>query len=93
MAVYGLKHATNQMKYGHMNYVLDWRENLKDVTVNPPDRHVALEIIKKSMPDDLAFEIWFESIYRLRKANKHAEYEKAIFDKLAEIKQENKEQK
>ncbi len=83
--VYRLKHATNRMKYQHMQDVLEWRANLNDVITNPPDRHVALETIQTVMGMD--FEDWYQGVYSLRKANKHTEYEQAIFAKLAELTQ------
>lgn len=78
--VYGLKHATPRMKYQHMNMVLDFRANLAELKANPPDRHVMLEEIRKRMGGD--FYEWFADIYRLRSANRQAEYEQAILKKL-----------
>lgn len=85
MSVYGLKHATPKMKYQHMNYVMDWRADLKDLQASPPDRHVALERIKMLMADSLAFNTWYDQVYKLRRANKHEEYEQVIFARLAEL--------
>jgi len=83
--VYRLKHATNRMKYQHMQDVMAWKAEIRDLAANPPDRHVALDIIKRIMGDDYEFGRWFDSVYRLRKASKQAEYEAAIYAKLAEI--------
>jgi hypothetical protein len=85
MSVYGLKQATPRMKYQHMNYMLDWRADLKDLQASPPDRHIALERIKKLMADSLAFNTWYDQVYKLRRVGKADDYEQAIFAMLAEL--------
>ena len=83
--VHGLRNTTPRMKYLHMNRVMAERQDLRDLAANPPDRHVALDIIKRSMGDDYEFGRWYDAVYRLRKASQQAEYEAAIFAKLAEV--------
>lgn len=83
MAVYHLKHATPRMKYLHMRNVMEFRADLKDTQLNPPDRHVALADIKEMMGSD--FHAWYDEVYKLRAANQEEEYESAIFEKLYQL--------
>ncbi len=85
--VYGLKYSTDRMQYQHMNFVMEWRQNLDDLRANPDGRHVALELIKKAMGDAYQFNSWYSQTYELRRTGKQTEYEAAIFAKLAEIQQ------
>lgn len=81
--VYHLKHATPKMKYQHMKNVMEFRADLKDKQLNPPDRHIALADIKEMMGSD--FHAWYDEIYKLRAANKDTEYEAAIFERLYQL--------
>lgn len=85
--VYGLKRATQRMKYVHMNYVMNRKARLQDLLANPPDRHVALDHIHSILGSD--FETWYNEIYKLRAANRHVEYEQAIFRKLEDLLKSN----
>jgi hypothetical protein len=78
--VYGLKRATNKMKYQHMNFILAWRTGLQE----KPDRQTALEQIG-ALLDGQTFNTWYDQVYALRRAGRQAEYEQAIFTKLAEL--------
>ena len=81
--VYGLKRATPRMKFIHMNHVMQWKDNLRDIINHPLDRHVALAHIHAIIGSD--FETWYNEVYKLRAADRHAEYEQAIFQKLEEL--------
>jgi hypothetical protein len=77
--VYGLKRATPKMKYHHMNYVLDWREALRDsqeAAMTEGTRHWMIEQINSYDPG--AFQDWYNKVYDLRRKGKQAEYEEAI---------------
>lgn len=82
--VYHLKHATPRMKYIHMRNMMEFKADLKENQVNPPDRHIALADIKDLM-GSADFNTWYDKVYELRRRELHAEYEQAIFSKLEEL--------
>ena len=62
---------------------VDYQQDMADLINNKPERHVALEEIKRMMGGD--FHGWFNEVYKLRSAGKQQDYEDAIYKKLEEL--------
>lgn len=84
--VYSLKRATPRMKYHHMREVMAFKKEVmedKQQAMTEGTRQWMIEQIKAIAPD--SFHDWYNQVYLLRKAGKHAEYEQAIRSKYMEL--------
>lgn len=62
--VYGLKRATPRMKWVHMNYVVDWKADLKEQQAKYAMEKLLerqAELMTELMELDMAWEAWFDN--------------------------------
>jgi len=80
-----LKHSTGLMKKTYMDFVLTFRDGLKNSQreiMTEGTRQWVLAEIKRLSPD---YHEWYDKVYRLRADDKHEEYERAIREKYYQL--------